>query len=415
MDYKSITEINELVKNILESEPILNDIYIKGEISNIKYHSRGHLYFSLKDENSKINAVFFNVNNKLLFDPKDGDSVLIRGRINVYPVSGSYQIVISEMKQDGVGNLYVLFEELKKKLLTEGLFDKEHKKKIPRFPEKIGVITAREGAAVRDIITTINRRYPLCQIYLFPSLVQGEGAKENIVKMIRKANETDMDVLIVGRGGGSIEDLWAFNEEIVAREIYYSRIPIISAVGHEIDYTIADFVADLRAPTPTAAAELAVKNKEDIENYLSDAVTRMNKCLINKINYYNEKINKYKTNYIINNPIKMFSTKVNSLNLIKEKIIRVSKIFENKKNELKILNEKLKQAYINNITKNQNILNHTKLKLDLLNPRNVLEKGYSIIKKDNKIIKYKDDLKIGDNINIIISNGEVLSEVKGIN
>ena len=415
MDYKSITEINELVKSILESEPLLSDIYVKGEISNIKYHSRGHLYFSLKDENSKINAVFFNVNSKLLFDPKDGDSVLIRGRINVYPVSGSYQIVVNEMKQDGIGNLYILFEELKKKLLGEGLFDKEHKKKIPRFPEKIGVITAREGAAVRDIITTINRRYPLCQIYLFPTLVQGEGAKENIVKMIRKANETDMDVLIVGRGGGSIEDLWAFNEEIVAREIYNSRIPIISAVGHEIDYTIADFVADLRAPTPTAAAELAVKDKEDIENYLSDAVTRMNKCLISKINYYNEKINKYKTNYIINNPIKMFDAKINSLNLIKEKIIRISKIFDSKNAELKLLNERLKQSFINNLTKNKNILEQTKLKLNLLNPTNILDKGYSIVKKGNKIIKNKKDLNIGDNINIIICNGELLSEVKGIN
>lgn len=415
MDYKSITEINELVKSILESEPILSDIYVKGEISNIKYHSRGHLYFSLKDENSKINAVFFNVNSKLLFDPKDGDSVLIRGRINVYPVSGSYQIVVSEMKQDGIGNLYVLFEELKKKLASEGLFDKEHKKKIPRFPEKIGIITAKEGAAVRDIITTINRRYPLCEIYLFPSLVQGEGAKENIVKMIKKANETDMDVLIVGRGGGSIEDLWAFNEEIVAREIYNSRIPIISAVGHEIDYTIADFVADLRAPTPTAAAELAVKNREDIESYLSDAVTRMDKALKNKIEYYNEKINKYKSNYIINNPLKMFDAKINTLNIMKEKILRISKIFDDKSNELKILSERLKQSYINNITKNENILNQTKLKLDLLNPTNILEKGYSIVKKDNKIIKNKKDLKIGDSINIIVHNGEVLSEVKGIN
>ena len=415
MDYKSITEINELVKSVLESEPILNDIYVKGEISNLKYHSRGHLYFSLKDENCRINAVFFNYGNKLLFDPKDGDSILIRGRINVYPVSGSYQIVVSEMKLDGVGNLYVLFEELKKKLSAEGLFDKEHKKKIPKFPEKIGVITAKEGAAVRDIITTINRRYPLCEIYLFPSLVQGEGAKENIVKMIRKANETDMDVLIVGRGGGSIEDLWAFNEEMVAREIYNSKIPIISAVGHEIDYTIADFVADLRAPTPTAAAELAVKNKDDIESYLSDAVTRMNKALTNKIEYYNEKINKYKSNYIIKNPLKMFDTKINSLNLMKEKIIRLSKIFDTRAADLKLLKEQLKQVFINNVTKNQNILVQTKLKLDLLNPINVLEKGYSIVKKDNKIIKNKKELKIGDNINIIISNGEVLSEVKGIN
>ena len=415
MDYKSITEVNELVKSILESEPLLNDIYVKGEISNIKYHSRGHIYFSLKDENSKINAVFFNSTGKLLFDPKDGDSVLIRGRINVYPVSGSYQIVVSEIKLDGIGNLYVLFEELKKKLASEGLFDKEHKKKIPRFPEKIGVITAKEGAAVRDIITTINRRYPLCEIYLFPSLVQGEGAKENIVKMIKKANETDMDVIILGRGGGSIEDLWAFNEEVVAREIYNSKIPIISAVGHEIDYTIADFVADLRAPTPTAAAELAVKNIEDIENYLSDAITRMNAALSNKVDYYEEKINKYKSNYIINNPMKLFESKENRLNIIKEKLVNISSIFDIKEKEIEYIKERMLSAYKNNILKSSNLLEKTKLKLDLINPNNILNKGYSIVKKDNKIIKSIKDIKIKDNINIVLSDGSVLSEVKGKN
>jgi exodeoxyribonuclease VII large subunit len=415
MDYKSITEVNELVKSILESEPLLNDIYVKGEISNIKYHSRGHIYFSLKDENSKINAVFFNATGKLLFDPKDGDSVLIRGRINVYPVSGSYQIVVSEIKLDGIGNLYVLFEELKKKLASEGLFDKEHKKKIPRFPEKIGVITAKEGAAVRDIITTINRRYPLCEIYLFPSLVQGEGAKENIVKMIKKANETDMDVIILGRGGGSIEDLWAFNEEVVAREIYNSKIPIISAVGHEIDYTIADFVADLRAPTPTAAAELAVKNIEDIENYLSDAITRMNTALSNKVDYYEEKINKYKSNYIINNPMKLFESKENRLNIIKEKLVNISSIFDIKEKEIEYIKERMLSAYKNNILKSSNLLEKTKLKLDLINPNNILNKGYSIVKKDNKIIKSIKDIKIKDNINIVLSDGSILSEVKGKN
>ena len=415
MDYKSITEVNELVKSILESEPLLNDIYVKGEISNIKYHSRGHIYFSLKDENSKINAVFFNATGKLLFDPKDGDSVLVRGRINVYPVSGSYQIVVSEIKLDGIGNLYVLFEELKKKLASEGLFDKEHKKKIPRFPEKIGVITAKEGAAVRDIITTINRRYPLCEIYLFPSLVQGEGAKENIVKMIKKANETDMDVIILGRGGGSIEDLWAFNEEVVAREIYNSKIPIISAVGHEIDYTIADFVADLRAPTPTAAAELAVKNIEDIENYLSDAITRMNAALSNKVDYYEEKINKYKSNYIMNNPMKLFESKENRLNIIKEKLVNISSIFDIKEKEIEYIKERMLSAYKNNILKSSNLLEKTKLKLDLINPNNILNKGYSIVKKDNKIIKSIKDIKIKDNINIVLSDGSILSEVKGKN
>ena len=212
--------------------------------------------------------------------------------------------------------------------------------------------------------------------------------------MIKKANETDMDVIILGRGGGSIEDLWAFNEEIVAREIYNSRIPIISAVGHEIDYTIADFVADLRAPTPTAAAELAVKNIEDIENYLSDAITRMNTALTNKVDYYKEKISKYKTSYIINNPLKLFESKSKELDYLKERIV---------------------SAYSNNITEYTNILDKTKLKLDLINPNNILSKGYSIVKKDNKIIKSIKDIKLKDEINIVLSDGSILSEVKGKN
>lgn len=392
MDYRSITEVNEIVKAVLENDDMLSEIYVRGEISNLKYHSRGHVYFSLKDENSKINAVFFNAEGKLLFEPKDGDSVLVRGKINVYTVSGSYQIVVSEMKQDGIGNLYILFEELKKKLSAEGLFDASHKKKIPRFPEKIGIITAREGAAVKDIITTINRRYPLCEIYLFPTLVQGEGAKEGIVKMIKRANETDIDVLIVGRGGGSIEDLWAFNEEIVAREIYNSRVPIVSAVGHEIDYTIADFVADLRAPTPTAAAELVVKNKEDIESYLSDVVNRLSTALLNKVNHYNEKINKYKTNYILNNPLKMYDIKYKKLEELNNKLFYLSN---------------------NILNKEKNRFENLKLKLELLNPENVLEKGYSIIKVNDKIIKSSKDIKLGDNIDIILNKGKLLAEVKG--
>ncbi len=393
MNYKSITEINEIVKNILENDVMLKEVYIKGEISNLKYHSRGHIYFSLKDETSKINAVFFNVGNQLLFTPKDGDSVLIRGRINVYAVSGSYQIVVSEMKQDGIGNLYILFEELKKRLEFEGLFDSSHKKKIPRFPEKIGIITSKEGAAVKDIITTINRRYPLCEIYLFPSLVQGVGAKENIVKMIERANKTDIDVLIIGRGGGSIEDLWAFNEEIVARTIYDSNIPIISAVGHEIDYTIADFVADLRAPTPTAAAELAVKNIEDIESYLSDATLRMDKSLLNLVNKYHEKLKSYKINYILNNPLKMYDLKIE---------------------KLKSYQEKLKNVYNNNFNNLNNKLENIKIKLELLNPQNILKKGYSIVKIDDKIISSTKKVKIGNELNIILNEGKVIAEVKGI-
>lgn len=267
-EYISISDINRIIKFTIDNNESLRSVYIKGEISNLKFHSRGHLYFSLKDEGSKINAVMFNYNRYLNFIPKDGDSVLVHGKVSVYEATGSYQIYVDDMQQDGLGNLYQLFEELKKKLSSEGLFNPEHKKKINRLPRKIGVITAPTGAAVRDVISTINKRYPLVEIYVFPTLVQGEDAGKNIVRMIELANTYPLDTIILGRGGGSIEDLWAFNEEIVARAIYKSEIPIISGVGHEIDFTISDFVADLRAPTPTGAAILATSDKEDIVKYL---------------------------------------------------------------------------------------------------------------------------------------------------
>ena len=232
--------------------------YIKYKLDN-EAHTRGHFYFTIKDEGSRINAVMFASSaSKVKFTPEDGMKILVMGRISVYEATGGYQIYVNEMMEDGVGNLYVAFEQLKKKLASEGLFDDRYKKPIPKIPERVGVITAPTGAAIRDIISTINRRFPLTEVILLPSLVQGEGAKEDIVRQIKRAEDYNLDVLIVGRGGGSIEDLWAFNEEIVARAIFECPIPIISAVGHEIDFTIADFVADLRAPTPTGAAEIAV-------------------------------------------------------------------------------------------------------------------------------------------------------------
>ena len=230
-DYISVSDINRYLKTEFDNNPILRNVYLKGEISNFKYHSRGHLYFSLKDENSKINAVMFSYSaGKLLFTPKDGDGVLVKGKISVYEATGGYQIYVDEMIQDGVGNLHIEFEKLKEKLYKEGLFDKSHKKPMPRIPKRVGVVTAPTGAVIRDIISTLNRRFPLVEVYLFPSLVQGDGAKENLVKMIKKADSENLDVLIVGRGGGSLEDLWPFNEEMVARAIYDCNTPVISAV-----------------------------------------------------------------------------------------------------------------------------------------------------------------------------------------
>ena len=277
-DYITVTQLTKYIKYRIDNDTNLQEVYLKGEISNFKAHTRGHFYFTIKDENSRINAVMFASSARnVKFMPEDGMKVLVTGRISVYEATGGYQIYVSEMQEDGVGNLYVAFEQLKKKLMQEGLFATEHKKRIPRIPKRVGVVTAPTGAAIRDIISTIQRRFPLTEIYLFPCLVQGEQAKEDIVRQIKRAENYDLDVLIIGRGGGSIEDLWAFNEEMVARAIYDCPIPTISAVGHEIDFTIADFVSDLRAPTPTGAAEIAVPNKSDVINYLKQLTIRLKK------------------------------------------------------------------------------------------------------------------------------------------
>ena len=439
-EYLSISEINKIIKYTIEGNEELRSVYLKGEISNIKYHSRGHLYFSLKDETSKINAVMFNYNKYLTFNPKDGDSVLVHGRISVYETSGSYQIYVDSMELDGLGNLYVLFEKLKKKLSEEGLFDKEHKKKIKRVPRKIGVITAPTGAAVRDIISTINRRFPMTEILLFPTLVQGEGAAPNIVKMIELANTfDDIDTIILGRGGGSIEDLWAFNEEIVARAIYNSRIPIISGVGHEIDFTISDFVADLRAPTPTGAALMATPDIEEVRRYFKTTYERINTSIDNKLYTYNQLILKYKSNYILNNPTRLYEVHEQKLDNLYDRINNyISSYLDNYKhiidkyksnyilNNPKVLyeqkNEKLKTIKINLnkeinkvIENNINNFETIKLKLELLNPKNILDKGYSIVYKNGKVIKDVNNLKENDNINIMVKNGNINASVKGVN
>ena len=393
-EYISISDINRIIKFTIDSNEILNSVYIKGEISNLKYHGRGHLYFSLKDEFSKINAVMFNYkNSNLAFEPKDGDAVLVHGKISVYEASGIYQIYVDSMEQDGVGNLYQLFEELKKKLSNEGLFDENYKKRINRLPERIGVITASTGAAIRDIISTINKRYPLVEIYVFPSLVQGGDAAPNIVKMIELANTFPLDTIIVGRGGGSIEDLWAFNEEIVARAIFNSKIPIISGIGHEIDFTISDFVSDLRAPTPTGAAIAATRDKEEILNYLNACKSRINNALSNKLENAMEILKKYKSNYILNNPERLYDIQEQKLDILYDKL--------NSSINLKIdnLNKRI-ETY--------------KIKLELLNPVNILDKGYTIVYKDNQIIKDISLLNKDDDIGILVKNGKVNAKVKGV-
>lgn len=412
--YLTVTALTRYIKYKIDSDEHLRQVFLRGEISNFKSHTTGHLYFSLKDETSKINAIMFNTNaKKIEFKPADGMKVLIVGRISVYEATGNYQIYVDEMIQDGVGNLYLEFEKLKKKLAEEGLFDKSKKKSIPLFPEKIGIVTAPTGAAIKDILSTIKRRYPVCKTYLFPSLVQGEFAKDDIVKKIKLAQTYDLDVLIVGRGGGSIEDLWPFNEEVVARAIFDCKIPVISAVGHEVDFTIVDFVADLRAPTPTGAAELAVPNIFDVIKQINNFKIRLNENINTKINYQKLKLDSIKSSFVIKNPMLMYENKKQKIdqlfeNLNKNIFINVSK----KRMEL----DNIKNHYIlkNPIVlyeKKKDYLSNLIQKLELVNPLNILKKGYTLTYVEDKLIKNIKDVKIDDTIKIRLSDGFIISKV----
>ncbi len=413
-EYITISELNHYIKGVMDDNIFLNRVYLKGEISNFKAHTRGHLYFTLKDEGSRLNAVMFSYQaNTLKFVPTDGMKVLVCGKISVYEATGNYQIYVESMEQDGLGNLYIEFEKLKKKLAAEGLFDPDKKQKIPKVPRKIGIVTASTGAAIRDILTTIKRRFPICETILFPSLVQGADAAKDIVKKIEIANTYDIDTLIVGRGGGSIEDLWPFNEEIVARAIYNSKVPIISAVGHEIDFTIADFVADLRAPTPTAAAELAVPNIDTINNYLENAVNRSTLSINNLIDTKKQTLNSFMTSYILKKPTAMYEIKEQNLDYLIDNLNKeMKKILDNVNirlfksiNSYVITNPEILYKY-----KQQN-LEHIVNKLDVLNPMNTLKRGYAIIKKDEKVISDSQKLKKDDIINISLRNGQIKANI----
>jgi exodeoxyribonuclease VII large subunit len=392
--YLTVSELNNYIKSVIDNDEFLQRVYLKGEISNFKAHTRGHFYFSLKDENSKINAIMFmGHTKKVLFVPEEGMKVLVTGKISVYEPTGNYQIYVEDMLEDGVGNLYIAFNQLKEKLEKEGLFDPLHKKKIPKIPNRIGIITASTGAAIRDILTTIKRRYPLCKTILFPSLVQGDKAKDDIVRQIKRAEDYDLDLLIIGRGGGSIEDLWAFNEEMVARAIYNCPIPTISAVGHEIDFTISDFVADLRAPTPTAAAELAVPNMVDIINYINQVKIRLNQTMKKYIDFNKMLLDKLINSYVLKKPLAMYEVKEQKLdNLIDRLGINIKNIMDINKN-----------AFLN-------LLN----KLEVLNPLSVLKRGYTIVKMNNKAISNVAKLNKDDLIDIYFRDGIVSAKVLGI-
>lgn len=389
MEYKaiSVTELNSYIKNKIADDEYLNNILIKGEISNFKHHYTGHMYFTLKDDNSLIKCIMFkSYTSNLKFVPKDGMSVLAFGTVSVFERDGVYQLYCKAMQEDGVGNLYKEYEELKNKLEKEGLFDNSHKKKLPVMPKIIGVLTSNTGSVIKDIINVSTRRNPNVYIRLYPVPVQGEGAGAKIAEAIKFMNSKNLaDVLILARGGGSLEDLWPFNEEVVARAIYESKIPIVSAVGHETDFSISDFVADLRAPTPSAAAEIVVPNIVDIKQNLNTYNIRLKNALKKKVEIMQMRYEKCMKSRVYTDPLK----------IVNDNYIKVDMLIKSMTNGVMNKFQKSKTQAIKNFAK-----------LDALSPLKTLSRGYSIIEKDNKIIKNIEDLKKDELIKIRMQNGE---------
>ena len=389
----TVSDLNKYMKEKIAEDEYLNNILIKGEISNFKNHYTGHMYFTLKDENSLIKCVMFkSYATKLTFMPKDGMKVMILGSVSVFERDGVYQIYARAMEEDGLGDLYTKYQELKKRLEQQGLFEEEHKMKIPMMPRVIGVLTSQTGSVIRDIINVSTRRNPNVYIRLLPVPVQGEGAAEKISNGIEYMNKNKLaDVLILARGGGSLEDLWPFNEEIVAHSIYNSEIPIISAVGHETDFTIADFVADLRAPTPSAAAELAVPDIYEVKRKIETYQDRLRNSLIKKLELMNLRYEKCMSSSVFKEPLRK----------INDNYIKLDNCIKQIENSIKVKHEKEKTKYIELIAK-----------LDALSPLKTLYRGYSITEKNNKVIKSKEELKTNDLIEIRFIDGKKEAIVK---
>ncbi len=414
--YLTVTALTKYIKYKFDKDAHLKNVLLKGEISNFKHHSRGHFYFTLKDDKAQISAIMFASNSKnVVFKPRDGMSVIVEGYITVYEAGGGYQIYVTKMSEDGVGNLYLAYEQLKKKLSEEGLFDSRHKQPIPRFPKRIAVLTSPTGAAVRDIINIVNRRFPISEIIVYPTLVQGEYAKDSIVKQIRKAN-TDLlcDVIILGRGGGSIEDLWPFNEELVAYEIFKSKIPIISSVGHETDFTISDFVSDLRAPTPSGGAELAVPNKDELNNYLKRLTEQNRNSLQRLLKRKKDTLQHITSSYVFRDPLRLTENKNRRLDHLIEKLELLhpgNKVNQSRKQL--ILVEKGLQDYFERVLRiKQNRYNLALNKLELINPLSIMKKGYSVTKVRNKMIKSINDVEVNDTIQVLVNDGEIEATVQ---
>lgn len=432
--YLSVSALTKYIKRKFDADPHLHDVFVKGEISNFKQHSSGHMYFTLKDEKARILAVMFSSNNRSMkFKPDNGMKVLLSGEITVYEQGGQYQIYVKTMQPDGIGDLFLAYEQLKERLEKEGLFSSAHKRGLPRYPNTIGVITSPTGAAVRDIITTIKRRYPIAHILIIPAVVQGDNAPKSIVNAIAAANRiTDIDCLIVGRGGGSIEELWAFNEEIVARAIFASEIPIISAVGHETDFTIADFVADMRAPTPTGAAELAVPHIDELVERILSRQSRLIRVMKEKIHFQYERLQRIERSYAFKYPAKMYEQKMEQVDKVTERLARGSeKLYLAKKeaysglqrrmernhpDELlkaatqqhERIEKEMKRAMMSILSTKQKDFKQVISTLDALSPLKVMDRGYSLVYDgEGKLAKSVNRFVKDDTIKIQMSDGSL--------
>lgn len=390
-----ISEANSYIKRILINDPILYNLRVKGEISNFKVHSSGNVYLSLKDEKSKLNCIIFKNNYDKSLKLDNGVKIIASGYISVYERDGAYQLYINEVEIEGIGNLYIEFNKLKEKLKKEGLFDTKYKKEIPKMPKSIGIVTSPTGAVIRDIINVTKRRFPKVDIKLYPVNVQGEKSAKDVCEGIEFFNKMEnVDIIIVGRGGGSLEELWSFNEEIVAREVFKSKIPIISAVGHETDFTICDFVSDMRAPTPSAAAEIATPDLSQIYYKLDNIRNRMNRSLNNQVTLDNEKL--VNTFEKINNYMKNY--------VIRDKVIQLDQIYDK-------INFRLEQ----NLETSKEKLSKKAALLHNLSPLATISRGYSIVEKDNKVINSIKEVDVNEDINITLKDGSLECNVNKIN
>lgn len=440
-NYLSVTALTRYIKRKIDTDPHLSNIWLKGEISNFNHHSRGHMYLTIKDDQTRIQAVMFAGNNRRLkFTPENGMNVLIKGEISVFESFGQYQLYIQQMEPDGLGALYLAFEQLKEKLAKQGYFDEKYKKKIPKVPTHIGIITSPTGAAVRDIISTIKRRYPIVNSTVIPTLVQGPMAAKSIKEAIETANKSELfDVLILGRGGGSIEELWSFNEEIVAEAIFKSKIPIISAVGHETDTTISDFVADLRAPTPTGAAEIAVPSQKQLFENVTNLTRYITRAIRVMIETNQQQLNRINQSYAFRYPVNLIKQKEQELDKNTQRLERSFTQLTQKKQESYIHikarlfqqhpEEQLNRATteINQLIKRKNmfmsqIMDHkirqlsiAVEKLTLLNPLEIMKRGFAIpYTMQTEIIKSINQINIQDRMIIKLSDGEIDCEVMNV-